>query len=128
MTTNNFIRISIFFALTAVIFGALGAHYLKDLITSIQLTSFKTGVKYQFFHALAILLISLNKDKFNTHVKKSLFFLFLGTLFFSFSIYLLALKDLLLISFQYLVLITPIGGLLLIIGWFLLFFCLKKKK
>ncbi len=128
MTTNNFIRISIFFALTAVIFGALGAHYLKDLITSSQLTSFKTGVKYQFFHALAILLISLNKDKFNTHVKKSLFFLFLGTLFFSFSIYLLALKDLLLISFQYLVLITPIGGLLLIIGWFLLFFCLKKKK
>ncbi|MDG1426537.1 MAG: DUF423 domain-containing protein [Flavobacteriales bacterium] len=128
MTTNNFIRISIFFALTAVIFGALGAHYLKDLITSSQLTSFKTGVKYQFFHALAILLISLNKDKFNTHVKKSLFFLFIGTLFFSFSIYLLALKDLLLISFQYLVLITPIGGLLLIIGWFLLFFCLKKKK
>ena len=63
MTTNNFIRISIFFALTAVIFGALGAHYLKDLITSSQLTSFKTGVKYQFFHALAILLISLNKDK-----------------------------------------------------------------
>ncbi len=128
MTTNNFIKISIFFALTAVIFGALGAHYLKDLITSSQLTSFKTGVKYQFFHALAILLISLNKDKFNTHVKKSLFFLFIGTLFFSFSIYLLALKDLLLISFQYLVLITPIGGLLLIIGWFLLFFCLKKKK
>ena len=128
MTTNNFIRISIFFALTAVIFGALGAHYLKDLITSSQLTSFKTGVKYQFFHALAILLISLNKDKFNTHVKKSLFFLFIGTLLFSFSIYLLALKDLLLISFQYLALITPIGGLLLIIGWFLLFFCLKKKK
>jgi len=128
MTTNNFIRISIFFALTAVIFGALGAHYLKDLITSSQLTSFKTGVKYQFFHALAILLISLNKDKFNTHVKKSLFFLFIGTLFFSFSIYLLALKDLLLISFQYLALITPIGGILLIIGWFLLFFCLKKKK
>ena len=128
MTTNNFIKISIFFALTAVIFGALGAHYLKDLITSSQLTSFKTGVKYQFFHALAILLISLNKDKFNTHVKKSLFFLFIGTLFFSFSIYLLALKDLLLISFQYLALITPIGGLLLIIGWFLLFFCLKKKK
>ena len=128
MTTNNFIRISIFFALTAVVFGALGAHYLKDLIASNQLTSFKTGVKYQFFHALAILLISLNKDKFNTHVKKSLFFLFIGTLFFSFSIYLLALKDLLLISFQYLGLITPIGGLLLIIGWFLLFFCLKKKK
>ena len=128
MTTNNFIRISIFFALTAVIFGAIGAHYLKDLITSSQLTSFKTGVKYQFFHALAILLISLNKDKFNTHVKKSLFFLFIGTLLFSFSIYLLALKDLLLISFQYLALITPIGGLLLIIGWFLLFFCLKKKK
>ena len=128
MNTNNFIRISIFFALTAVVFGALGAHYLKDLIASNQLTSFKTGVNYQFFHALAILLISLNKDKFNTHVKKGLFFLFLGTLFFSFSIYLLALKDLLLISFQYLVLITPIGGLLLIIGWFLLFFCLKKKK
>ena len=128
MTTNNFIRISIFFALTAVIFGALGAHYLKDLITSVQLTSFETGVKYQFFHALAILSISLNREKFNTHVIKSLFFLFLGTLFFSFSIYLLALKDLLVISFPLLGLITPIGGLLLIIGWFLLFFCLKKKK
>jgi uncharacterized membrane protein YgdD (TMEM256/DUF423 family) len=128
MTTNNFIRISIFFALTAVIFGALGAHYLKDLITSVQLTSFETGVKYQFFHALAILSISLNREKFNTHVTISLFILFLGTLFFSFSIYLLVLKDLLVISFPLLGLITPIGGLLLIIGWFLLFFCLKKKK
>jgi len=128
MSTNNFIRISIFFALTAVIFGALGAHYLKDLITSSQLTSFETGVKYQFFHALAILSISLNSEKFNNYVTKSLFFLFLGTLFFSFSIYLLALKDLLVISFPLLGLITPIGGLLLIIGWFLLFFCLKKKK
>ena len=128
MTTNNFIRISIFFALTAVIFGALGAHYLKDLITSVQLTSFETGVKYQFFHALAILSISLNREKFNTHVTISLFFLFLGILFFSFSIYLLVLKDLLVISFPLLGLITPIGGLLLIIGWFLLFFCLKKKK
>ena len=128
MTINNFIRISIFFALTAVVFGALGAHYLKDLITSSQLTSFETGVKYQFFHALAILSISLNSEKFNNYVTKSLFFLFLGTLFFSFSIYLLALKDLLVISFPLLGLITPIGGLLLIIGWFLLFFCLKKKK
>ena len=79
MTTNNFIRISIFFALTAVIFGALGAHYLKDLITSVQLTSFETGVKYQFFHALAILSISLNREKFNTHVTISLFFLSITT-------------------------------------------------
>ena len=60
MTTDKFIKIAISFAVTAVALGALGAHALKTILTENQLHSFETGVRYQFFHAIAILILVLN--------------------------------------------------------------------
>ena len=127
MTTDKFMKIAIFFAVTAVALGALGAHALKEILTENQLHSFETGVRYQFFHALAILFLALNTEKFNPKLNRSLYLMTTGICCFSFSIYLLSLQDILGFSLSFLGPITPIGGLLLISAWIMLFFSIKKK-
>jgi len=127
MTTDKFIKIAIFFAVIAVALGALGAHALKEILTENQLLSFETGVRYQFLHALAILLLALNADKFTYRLKTSLHLMIAGVCCFSFSIYLLSIQHTLGISLSFLGLITPIGGLLLISAWIVLFFSIKKQ-
>ena len=127
MTTDKFIKFAIFFAVTAVALGALGAHALKEVLTKSQLHSFETGVRYQLFHALALLVLALNTEKFNQHLKKSLTLMTAGICCFSFSIYLLSIPEAVGISLSFLGPITPIGGLLLISAWLLLFFSIKKQ-
>jgi uncharacterized membrane protein YgdD (TMEM256/DUF423 family) len=127
MTTDKFMNIAIFFAVTAVALGALGAHALKEILTENQLHSFETGVRYQFFHALAILFLALNTEKFNPKLNRSLYLMTTGICCFSFSIYLLSLQDILGFSLSFLGPITPIGGLLLISAWIMLFFSIKKQ-
>lgn len=127
MTTDKFMNIAIFFAVTAVALGALGAHALKEILTENQLHSFETGVRYQFFHALAILFLALNTEKFNPKLNRSLYLMTTGICFFSFSIYLLSLQGVLGFSLSFLGPITPIGGLLLISAWIMLFFSIKKQ-
>jgi uncharacterized membrane protein YgdD (TMEM256/DUF423 family) len=126
MTTYKFIKIAILFAVTAVALGALGAHALKTILTENQLHSFETGVRYQFLHAISILILALNTEKFNHHLKKSLNLMTAGICFFSFSIYLLSIQDAIGVSLSFLGPITPIGGLLLICAWIILFFSIKK--
>jgi len=71
----------------AVIFGAFGAHALKKLLSEEQLKSFETGVKYQMYHALVLLLIGFN-FKLETESEKYMVYSFIiGILLFSFSIY-----------------------------------------
>ena len=127
MTTDKFIKIAIFFTTTAVALGALGAHALKEILTKNQLHSFETGVRYQFFHALAILFLALNTEKFNHQLKRSLYLMSAGICCFSCSIYLLSLQHSLGFSLSFLGPITPIGGLLLTSAWIMLFFSIKKQ-
>ena len=127
MTIDKFIKIAIFFAVAAVSLGALGTHTLKDVLSESQLNSFETGVRYQLFHALTLLILALNAKKFNHHLKKSLILMTTGICLFSFSIYLLSIQNLIGISLSYLGVITPFGGLLLISSWILLFFSVKKE-
>ena len=126
MTIDKFINIAIFFAVTAVALGALGAHALKDIVSDSQLHSFETGVRYQLFHAITLLILALNTEKFNHHLKKSLKLMTAGICFFSFSIYLLSIQDAIGVSLSFLGPITPIGGLLLICAWLILLFSIKK--
>ena len=127
MTTDKFIKFAIFFAVTSVALGALGAHALKEVLTESQIHSFETGVRYQLFHALALLVLALNAEKFNQHLKKSLTLMTAGICLFSFSIYLLSIQEAAGISLSFLGPITPIGGLLLISAWLVLFFSIKKQ-
>ena len=126
MTIDKFIKIAIFFAVTAVALGALGAHALKDTLSDSQLHSFETGVRHQLFHAITLLILALNPEKFNHHLNKSLKLMTAGICFFSFSIYLLSIQDIIGISLCFLGPITPIGGVLLICAWLILLFSIKK--
>ena len=126
MTTENSIKIAILFCLSAVILGAFGAHALKEMLSESQLSSFQTGVRYQFFHGLTILILSFNMNYFTKRLSSIIKIMSAGIILFSFSIYLLNIQDLVGFSMSYLGLITPIGGLLLITSWTLLFFSIKK--
>ena len=126
MTIDKYIKAAVFLAATAVTLGALGAHTLKKLISETQLHSFETGVRYQLFHAITLLILSLNNKKFNRHLKKSLQLMITGVCLFSFSIYLLSIKDLINVPIKLLAPITPLGGTLLIFAWLILFISIKK--
>jgi uncharacterized membrane protein YgdD (TMEM256/DUF423 family) len=126
MTTENSIKIAILFCLSAVILGAFGAHSLKEVLSENQLSSFQTGVRYQFFHGLTILILSFNMNYFTKRLSSIIKIMSVGIILFSFSIYLLNIQDLIGFSMSYLGPITPIGGLLLITSWIGLFFSIKK--
>lgn len=101
-----------------VMFGALGAHALKKVLEPEVLSSFETGVRYQLVHALLLLILSFQKEMDIKWIGR---LLIAGTILFSFSIYLLCLKDLIQVEqLRWLGPITPIGGLLLIGAWVLL--------
>ncbi len=104
----------------AVIFGAFGAHALKKILSEEQLKSFETGVKYQMYHALVLLVIGFN-FKLETASEKYMVYSFMAGIFlFSFSIYGLVISSAKNKKLGFLGPITPIGGLLLIVGWSLL--------
>jgi len=102
----------------AVIFGAFGAHILQKKLSTKSLNSFETGVKYQMYHALALVFIS-NLFTFSKTIETlTASFFIIGTFLFSFSIYGLCLSSIGGKKLKFLGPITPIGGLLLFFGWF----------
>jgi len=110
------------FGLLAVIFGAFGAHALKKSFSEEQLKSFETGVKYQMYHALVLLILGFNLNLDSSLEKYMIYCFILGTFLFSFSIYGLTLSASKGKKLKFLGPVTPIGGLLLTIGWVLLLY------
>lgn len=115
------------YGLLAVVFGAFGAHILKKSFTPEQLTSFETGVKYQMYHALVLLMISFNLNLETSTERYMVYCFILGTLFFSFSIYGLCISASKGKKLKFLGPVTPLGGLLLVAGWCLLLYNLIKN-
>lgn len=117
--TQNVLLIGASYGMLAVIFGAFGAHALKKRLTIEQLKAFETGVKYQMYHAIVLLIIGFNI----TNPLPILGWSFIiGIFLFSFSIYGLVLSDAMGKKLRFLGPITPLGGLLLVIGWLSLFY------
>lgn len=117
------IRIGSVLAALAVMAGAFGAHALKGSLDSGQLQVFETGVRYHFYHALALLLCGILELRGGTNTLNLAAGSFVGgILCFSGSLYLLATGSLTgLESATWLGPVTPLGGLLFIIGWAMLF-------
>lgn len=110
------------YGLLAVTFGAFGAHALKKSFTEDQLKSFETGVKYQMYHALVLLILSFNMG-FNSNLEIAMGYCFIvGTFLFSFSIYGLCISASKGRKLRFLGPITPLGGLFLVVGWGLLLY------
>jgi len=102
---------------TAVILGAFGAHGLEKVIDADAIQTFETGVKYQMYHALLLLVLGSMKQLPEASKKLVYYFLLVGICCFSFSIYLLATNSLFAFDFRVIGMVTPLGGTLLIIGW-----------
>jgi uncharacterized membrane protein YgdD (TMEM256/DUF423 family) len=122
MPQQKIIALGAVFAALATIIGAFGAHYLKTILTSEQLVSFETGVRYQFYHSFAILICGTLA---NTTIAKKLggvaIVFAVGIILFSGSIYaLVLLKNQDIVGLKGLGILTPIGGMFFIAGWLML--------
>jgi uncharacterized membrane protein YgdD (TMEM256/DUF423 family) len=117
------------FAMLSVIIGAFGAHYLKTIFSPETLISFETGVRYQFYHSVALLFLGLYAKE-NPPYLKLIFACFVGgILLFSGSIYLLCLlKSTMSIGLGGLGILTPLGGLLFIAAWAMLIVSIVKTR
>lgn len=116
------------FGILSILFGAFGAHSLKKVLSEEALVSFETGVRYQMYHALFLLLIA-NTAFLSVKEKSILFYLVLvGVLFFSGSIYLLSTSVITGIKTKFLGPITPVGGLFLIASWGYFLYALIVKN
>ncbi|WP_298477341.1 DUF423 domain-containing protein [uncultured Maribacter sp.] len=107
----------VLFGVVAIVLGAFGAHGLEKVLTPDNLVTFETGVRYQMYHALFLLILS-SVSQIKEKDKKVVFYLItIGVFLFSFSIYLLATNSLTNFNFKTIALATPIGGVFLIFGW-----------
>jgi uncharacterized membrane protein YgdD (TMEM256/DUF423 family) len=116
--------------LIGIALGAFGAHGLKEQLSSAQLMSFETGVRYQIYHGIAIMIIGFNLEKLNFLPKLIIKLMLTGVILFSGSIYFLACKDLLALSAipKATYLITPLGGVFLMSSWFVFIVKILKKQ
>lgn len=106
-----------FLGAITIAIGAFGAHGLENLVDADAIASFGTGVRYQMYHVLALLILGF-ATVVPKKTRKWVFWSFiLGIILFSGSIYVLSLKSVLSFDVSFLGPVTPIGGLLLIFGW-----------
>jgi uncharacterized membrane protein YgdD (TMEM256/DUF423 family) len=115
-----------------VVFGAMGAHALKDKISPESLQVYETAVRYQFFHTFAILAAGMLAERFSARLMLLSGRLFIaGIILFSGSLYFLALRPIMGIAdaeMRWAGAITPFGGLSFIAGWIVLFLAIYRKK
>lgn len=116
-----------------VALGAIGAHILKEKLPAENIELFETAIKYHFYHTLALGLVAFFSEKIQKGSLNYSSYLFIaGILFFSFSLYFLALRPLMGIGneeMKWIGIITPFGGLSFIMAWLLLgFSALKSNK
>ena len=107
-----------FFALMTIFLGAFGAHALKDQLNEYGKSIYEKAVLYQMFHSLGILFVAiLNQYIEGVNFASSIWLFSIGIVLFSGSLYILAITQI-----KWLGAITPIGGVLFIVGWALVFY------
>ena len=113
---KTFVLFGALFGALAVCLGAFGAHALRDSLSAQDLVTFETGVRYQMYHALALLAVAGAMSQWESGALVFAGYAFvIGILIFSGSLYILVLS-----GQRWIGAITPIGGLALILGWVLL--------
>jgi len=123
MTKEKGLIIGSILMVIGISIGAFGAHGLKDILEENgTLSTFQTGVEYLFYNSIGILIISLS-GKDNKMKSFAIISIILGIILFSFSLFTLSITGIKAIG-----IITPFGGLSMIIGWILFIMSLKKNK
>ncbi|MCH7412552.1 DUF423 domain-containing protein [Belliella sp. R4-6] len=119
MKNTKYIQLAAIFGALAVGIGAFGAHGLEEILTKNgRIDTFETGVKYHFYHSIAmaivgILIINFPKAKY---FSSAAFLFLIGIVIFSGSLYFLSLTGI-----TWLGAVTPLGGVAFILGWIFLF-------
>ena len=111
-----------------IVLGAFASHGLKPLLNTSAFESFNTGIRYQMYHSFLLFFIGLSTALKSSQKSILLKLILTGIVLFSGSIYILATNDLTSFNFKVIGFITPVGGLILITSWLLLFIYFFKKK
>lgn len=113
----------------AVTLGAFGAHGLKKIVPPESINTYQTGVQYQMYHALALIVVGILSERlFNGFINYAGVFFIAGIIFFSGSLYLIVSLHAMNKSVPTLLnIITPVGGLFFILGWILLLVGIIRK-
>ena len=125
MNQRTALLTGVLFAGLAVAVGAFGAHALRSLLEYHSRTeTFELAVRYQFYHAFAILFSGLLMYQFPSgHIHRAIYCFAGGIVLFSGSLYVLSLTGI-----RVLGAVTPVGGVLFIAGWLLLFLGINTKR
>ncbi len=115
----NAAQLGALLAFLGVALGAFGAHALSGTLTPAQLETYQTAVRYQMFHALGLLALGALPPR----AQRAAPWLFFGSLVFSGSLYALVFSGVSLLGA-----VAPIGGVLQLVGWAILFFSLSRKS
>ena len=124
---KTIVSTGILFIISGIILGAFGAHKLKDIVDVTKLNSFEVGVRYQLFQGIGLLVLGLT-NQITFSLKPFFILSIFGTILFSCSLYLLSFTDLIKLPISLLGPITPIGGVLIILSWCLLFIQIQKIR
>jgi uncharacterized membrane protein YgdD (TMEM256/DUF423 family) len=127
---RTYLKIAALTGAITVIMGAFGAHKLKQLVSADLVSTYQTGVTYQFYHTFALLAVGILYKRYQNKWMDWAGRLFiLGTILFSGSLYLLtalqATRDIGLEGFG---IITPFGGVLLVAGWLSFFLAIPSDR
>jgi len=129
MENQRLTKLVILMGFLAVALGAFGAHALKPLMDEAGINNFNTANRYHFYHTLLALLLVLTTKEKQRYAEYSIIFALLGILFFSGSLYIMALRYSILTP-SWLPILTPIGGFCFLLAWtaLLLNFIYLRKK
>ena len=111
-----FVKIGILCYALSVVIGAFGAHSLESTIAD-KMETFKTGVQYQIFHGLGLILIGILSKVLGLDLSVSGYLMITGIVLFSGSLYLISI-----FKYSFMGMIAPLGGLSFIISWVILLF------
>lgn len=127
---RTFFRTAAILAMISVMLGAFGAHALKAFVSEQTLVSFQTATTYMMTHAFALFIVGM---LYRHYKKKTMIwagnFFMLGIILFSGSIYLRIILTY--VGFDKLSIvnmITPVGGLLFILGWLMIFVSIPPRE
>ena len=130
MTNKSFVKIAAFSIAISILFGAFGAHALKEHFSSYYMDIWNKGIFYQIINSLGIIaLVLLEKSDFVKKIKVCCILLLIGVVFFSGSLYTIAIMKTFYTEVdsvvKLMIPITPLGGTMLIVGWMLVPFKVK---
>ncbi len=126
---KKFILAGLILIIVGIILGAFGAHGLKGKVSVEKLNAYETAVRYQLFNGVGLLALAGVSVLFRFSIKPSFWFILSGVLLFSGSIYGMTLQELMQVPVSKILgPITPIGGLIMIVGWLLILIQAIRQK